>query len=87
MPKVSLTQNYHYLDFGNSAMVAERGKSGDNMENRNSFTKEELAIAKSADLTDVARNLGYTVRKVGNYHSLKEMDSIRIYNRRSWYRW
>lgn len=26
-PKVSLTQNYHYLDFGNSAMVAERGKS------------------------------------------------------------
>ena len=57
------------------------------MEERNSFTKEELAIAKSVDLTDVARNLGYTVRKVGNYHSLKEMDSIRIYNRRSWYRW
>lgn len=27
MPKVSLTQNYHYLEFGNSAMVAERGKS------------------------------------------------------------
>lgn len=25
--KVSLTQNYHFLDFGNSAMVAERGKS------------------------------------------------------------
>ena len=31
------------------------------MEQRNSFTKEELAIAKSVDLTDVARNLGYTV--------------------------
>lgn len=57
------------------------------MEERNSFTKEELAIAKSVDLTDVARYLGYTVRKVGNYHSLKEMDSIRIYNRKSWYRW
>ena len=27
MPKVSLTQNYHYLNFGQSAMVAERGKS------------------------------------------------------------
>lgn len=27
MPKVSLTHNYHFLDFGNSAMVAERGKS------------------------------------------------------------
>lgn len=26
-PKVSLTQNYHYLEFGQSAMVAERGKS------------------------------------------------------------
>lgn len=57
------------------------------MEERNSFTKEELMIAKSVDLTDVARNLGYTVRKIGSYHSLKEMDSIRIYNRKSWYRW
>ena len=27
VPKVSLTQNYHYLNFGQSAMVAERGKS------------------------------------------------------------
>jgi len=27
MPKVSLIQNYHYLDFGETAMVAERGKS------------------------------------------------------------
>ena len=25
-PKVSLTQNYHYLEFGQSVMVAERGK-------------------------------------------------------------
>lgn len=48
------------------------------MEERNSFTNEELAIAKSVDLTAVAENLGYTVRKVGNYHTLKEMDSIRI---------
>lgn len=57
------------------------------MEQRNSFTKEELAIAKSVDLTDVARNLGYTVKKVGNYFTLKEIDSLRIYNRRSWFRW
>lgn len=27
VPKVSLTQNYQYLNFGQSAMVAERGKS------------------------------------------------------------
>ncbi|MBP3504956.1 MAG: DUF3991 domain-containing protein, partial [Lachnospiraceae bacterium] len=57
------------------------------MEQRNSFTQEELAIAKSVDLTDVARNLGYTVKKVGNYFTLKEIDSLRIYNRRSWFRW
>lgn len=57
------------------------------MEERKSFTKEELAIAKSVDLTDVARNLGYTVKRVGNYFTLKEIDSLRIYNRRSWFRW
>lgn len=57
------------------------------MAERNSFTKEELAIAKSVDLTAVCTNLGYTVRRIGNYHTLKEIDSIRIYNRRSWFRW
>lgn len=57
------------------------------MEERNRFTKEELAIAKSVDLTAVCGNLGYTVRRIGNYHTLKEIDSIRIYNRRSWFRW
>ncbi len=50
------------------------------------FTSDELALAKSADLCDVATRLGYTVVKVGRYHSLKEMDSIRIYNRRTWCR-
>lgn len=53
----------------------------------NRFTSEELAIAKSADLCDVASALGYTVKRVGSYYTLKEMDSIRIYNRRSWFRW
>ncbi len=57
------------------------------MEERNSFTSEELAIAKSVDLTAVAGSLGYTVEKIGKYHTLKEIDSIRIYNRRSWFRW
>ncbi len=51
------------------------------------FTEEELRIAKSVDLCDVAASLGYTVRKIGRYHTLKEMDSIRIYDRKSWYRW
>jgi hypothetical protein len=51
------------------------------------FTEEELQIAKSVDLTAVASSLGYTVRKVGKYYTLKEMDSIRIYNKSHWFRW
>ncbi len=43
------------------------------------FTDEELAIAKSVDLCAVAESLGYTVKRIGKYHTLKEMDSIRIY--------
>ena len=57
------------------------------MEERRSFTAEELALAKSVDLTAVAAALGYTVKKIGRYHTLKEMDSIRIYNRTNWFRW
>lgn len=26
-------------------------------------------------------------KKIGKYYTLKEMDSIRIYNRTNWYRW
>lgn len=51
------------------------------------FTEEELLIAKEIDLCDVAASLGYTVKRVGSYHTLKEMDSMRIYNRRTWFRW
>lgn len=51
------------------------------------FTQEELAIAKSVDLTAVAASLGYTVKRIGRYHTLKEMDSIRIYDRSHWFRW
>ena len=50
------------------------------MDERKSFSAEELALAKSVDLTAVAASLGYTVKKIGRYHTLKEMDSIRIYN-------
>ncbi len=51
------------------------------------FTEEELAIAKSVDLTAVARSLGYTVKKIGRYHTIAEMDSIRIYDKSHWFRW
>ncbi len=51
------------------------------------LSKDEISAAKSVDLLEVAKSLGYTVRNVGHYHTLKEMDSIRIYNRCTWYRW
>ncbi|MHB8129020.1 MAG: DUF3991 domain-containing protein [Mobilitalea sp.] len=51
------------------------------------FTDEELAIAKSVDICQVAASLGYTVERVGRYHTLKEMDSLRIYSRTHWFRW
>lgn len=62
-----------------------RERQGESMEGR--FTEEELAIAKSVDLCAVAESLGYTVKRIGKYHTLKEMDSIRIYDRSHWYRW
>ncbi len=67
--------------------MQKKGKQGEAMEERKSFTAEELALAKSVDLTAVAASLGYTVKKIGRYHTLKEMDSIRIYNRTNWFRW
>lgn len=51
------------------------------------FTEEELEIAKSVDLIAVAEQFGYTVKRVGNYYTLKEMDSIRIYDNSHWFRW
>ena len=50
----------------------------------NRFTADELAIAKSVDLVDVASHLGFTPKKIGRFYTLKEMDSIRIYNRSHW---
>jgi len=51
------------------------------------FTQNELIIAKEIDLCQVAGSLGYTVKRVGKCLTLKEMDSIRIYNRTHWFRW
>ena len=35
------------------------------------FTDEELAIAKRVDLCAVAESLGYTVKRIGKYHTLR----------------
>ena len=46
-----------------------------------------MALARGTDLPDLLTSLGYTVTRVGRYHSTKEMDSLRIKNRRTWYRY
>lgn len=51
------------------------------------FTPEEMSIAKETDLPDLLSHLGYQVRRLGSYYTTKEMDSIRIKNRRSWRRY
>lgn len=51
------------------------------------YTKEEKSIALSISLTSLAISMGYTVIRKGRYHSLQEMDSVIIYNDRTWSRW
>lgn len=53
----------------------------------NRFTDEEMKIARETDLPDLLTSLGYQVKRIGSYHTVKEMDSIRIRNRRTWFRY
>ena len=46
-----------------------------------------MEIAKETDLPDLLESLGYQVRRIGNYHTTKEMDSLRIKSRRTWFRY
>lgn len=50
------------------------------------LSNEDIETAKSCSLTRLAAYMGYSVKKVGNLFTLNEMDSIRIYNDRTWYR-
>ncbi len=51
------------------------------------YNNEQLEAVKSISLTSLAQAMGYTVKKAGNCYTLLEMDSIRIYDDRTWYRW
>lgn len=57
------------------------------MGEKNNFTKEELNLAKQVSMRKLVEALGYTYINIGHYGSVKEIDSIRIYNDKSWYRW
>lgn len=51
------------------------------------YTNEEKDRALQVSLTSLAASLGYTPVRSGAHYSLKEMDSLVIYNDKSWNRW
>ena len=46
-----------------------------------------MSIARGTDLPDLLTHLGYSVRQIGSYYTTKEMDSLRIKDRRIWRRY
>lgn len=51
------------------------------------YTPEERKKVLDISLTALASSLGYTPVRAGSHYHLKEMDSLIIYNDRSWNRW
>ena len=51
------------------------------------YTPEEREKALGVSLTSLAASLGYTPMRSGAHYILKEMDSLVIYNDKSWHRW
>ena len=51
------------------------------------FTDTEMQIAKETDLPELLTHLGYQVQRIGRYHTTAEMDSLRIKDRRKWFRY
>ena len=51
------------------------------------FTKDELQIAKSVDLVNLAADVHIPLKKVGSVFSIEGMDSAIIFNRSTWYRY
>lgn len=51
---------------------------------RNRFTDAEMQIARGTDLSELLSHLGYQVLRIGRYHTIAEMDSLRIKDRRTW---
>ena len=46
-----------------------------------------MEIAKNTDLPDLLEHLGYSLKRLGRYYTTREMDSIRIKDRRIWKRY
>ena len=54
---------------------------------RTRFTEAEMATVRDTDLPDLLISLGYQVKRIGRYYTTQEMDSIRITDRRTWFRY
>ena len=51
------------------------------------FTDTEIQIARKTDLPELLTHLSYQVKHIGRYHTTAEMDSLRIKDRRTWFRY
>lgn len=51
------------------------------------FTEKEMRLARETDLPELLSHLGYQVHRIGRYHTTAEMDSLRIKDRRTWFRY
>lgn len=51
------------------------------------FTDAEMAAVRDTDFPDLLVSLGYQVKRIGRYYTTQEMDSIRIKDRRTWFRY
>ena len=60
--------------------------NGEKREPARRFTEDEMRTARETDLPDLLTHLGYHVKKVGHSYTTTEMDSLRIMDRRRWYR-
>lgn len=54
---------------------------------RNRFTDTEMQIARETNLPELLSHLGYQVKRVGRFHTTAEMDSLRIKDRHTWFRY
>ena len=46
-----------------------------------------MQIARETDLPELLTHLGYQVKRIGRYYTTVEMDSLRIKDRRKWFRY
>ena len=51
------------------------------------FTDTEMQTARETDLPELLTHLGYQVKRIGRYYTTAEMDSLRIKDRRTWFRY